>query len=326
MANLESQLVTVAIPAYNAAITLDETLLSVRRQSYSNLQILVVNDGSTDATTSVAQRHVDADPRVRLIHQGNGGVSAARNKALRYADAALFATVDADDIWDAAKIERQVATMRNDRRKVVLNYTWFAHIDERNRVLSTAEPSEEGNVVARMCRGNLLGNGSSAVMLTEVLREVGGWDTRLDGGNEDYKTFFLLAERGEFSVVREHLVGYRQVRGSRSRKAQRMVASYDQVLAELRPRYPQFSGEFLAGRLELIAYLFDKAVLNKQWGMAACLLREAWTQRPADARRMLLSAPLIASRMLLPLGVRAWLQPRPPSGCLKARSFAHVDA
>jgi len=324
MADLQPNLVTVAIPAYNAAATLDETLLSVRRQRYSNLEILVVDDGSTDTTASVAQRHADADARVKLFRQSNAGVSAARNKALCCANGALFATVDADDVWHPDKIERQVGSMLGGSGEIVLCYTWFAYIDERGLVLSTAEPSEEGNVIARMCRGNLIGNGSSPVMLTRVLRAVGGWDLSLGGGNEDYKLFFLLAERGNFSVVRSHLLGYRQGRENRSSKARRMLASYDQVLAEIQPRYPEYAGEFSAGRSELIAYLFDKAVLNMKWGAAAYLLREAWAQSRADARAMLLTAPLIASRIVLPLSVRAFLRARSPSERLKACSFSQI--
>lgn len=326
MAELQPHLVTVAIPAYNAASTLDETLLSVRRQTYRDLEILVVDDGSTDATASVAQRHADADARVQLIRQNNAGVSAARNKALAGANGALFATVDADDIWHPTKVERQVRSMLNDGRKIVLSYTWFAYIDERSVVLSTAEPNDEGNVIARMCRGNLIGNGSSPVMLTRVLRDVGGWDVSLGGGNEDYKTFFLLAEQGEFSVIRSYLLGYRQGRETRSSKARRMLTSYDQVLAEIRPRYPEYADEFAAGRSELIAYLFDKAVLNAKWSAAAYLLRQARAQHQVDARKMLLNSPLIAMRMALPLSVRALLQAQLPRGRLKSRPFAQIDA
>ena len=67
MVELQPERVTVAIPAYNAASTLDETLLSVRRQSYPELEILVIDDGSTDATAAIAQRHAAVDARVTLV-------------------------------------------------------------------------------------------------------------------------------------------------------------------------------------------------------------------------------------------------------------------
>jgi len=85
MNNTSDTLVSVGIPAYNAEATLDETILSVRRQSHANLQIFVVDDGSTDATAAVAQRHANQDPRVTVIRKQNGGVASARNAALERA-------------------------------------------------------------------------------------------------------------------------------------------------------------------------------------------------------------------------------------------------
>jgi glycosyltransferase involved in cell wall biosynthesis len=321
MGELRSERVTVAIPAYNAAATLDETLASVRRQSYPELEIFVVDDGSTDATAAIAQRHAAIDARVTLVRKANGGVSAARNEILDRATGALFATVDADDLWHPDKIAYQIEAMRNRSGCVVLNYTWFAYIDAKNRILSTAEPCEEGHVVSRMCRGNLIGNGSSPIMLTRILREVGGWDVSLRGGNEDYKTFFLLAERGNFSVVRSYMVGYRQTRDNRSSKTQRMLSSYDQVVDEFAPRYPEHADQFSAGRREMIAYLFDKAVLNRNWRAAVYLLRETLAHDKAEARAMLLNVPRIAGRIVLPLALRARLHAKHPGGLIRSHPF-----
>jgi glycosyltransferase involved in cell wall biosynthesis len=322
MADLVPDLVTVVIPAFNAAATLDETLESVRAQSYTALEILVVDDGSTDETPALVRSHEERDPRVRLIRQANAGVSAARNTGMAEARGMLLATVDADDLWQRDKLARQVAAMRTPNQPV-LSYTWFAHIDRDNRILSTAEPSEEGDVLARMCRGNLIGNGSSALMSTRVLRETGGWDVSLKGGNEDHKLFFQMAERGTFHVVRDYLVGYRQYRGNRSSKARAMLASYDQVLAEFGPRYPQYAAEFATGRAELIAYLFDKAVLNAQWRAAAYLVKQAAAQESGAAYAMLLDVPRIMGRMVVPVSVRAALRDR--GAGVRAKSFAQLE-
>ena len=321
MVELRPERVTVAIPAYNAAATLDETLLSVRRQSYPELEILVIDDGSTDTTAAIAQRHAAVDARVTVVRKTNGGVSAARNEALDRATGALFATVDADDLWHPDKIAYQIEAMRDRSGGVVLNYTWFVYIDAKGRVLSTAEPSEEGCVIARMCRGNLIGNGSSPIMLTRMLREVGGWDVNLRGGNEDYKTFFLLAERGNFAVVRSYLLGYRQCRENRSSKTRRMLSTYDQVVAEFDHRYPEHADQFSAGRREMIAYLFDKAVLNWNWRAAAYLLRETMAHDKAEAQAMLLSIPLVAGRIVLPLALRARLRRSRPGSPPRSRPF-----
>ncbi len=157
------------------------------------------------------------------------------------------------------------------------------------------------------------------------MRAVGGWDSRLLGGNEDYKTFFLLAELGRFSVIKSYLLGYRQSSGNRSSKAVRMLTSYDSVLQEVGPRHPEFGKVFQVGRLELIAYLFDKAVLNRDWRAAAFLSRQAHAQSAQYARAMLLRSPLIASRMILPLWLRALLHRDTAAGRMRARPFVQFD-
>src|SRR5690606_13068694 len=74
--------VAVVIPAFNAEATLDETLRSVRGQTYRNLEIVVVDDGSTDGTYDLARCHAEADPRLRVLRVENGGVAAARNAGI----------------------------------------------------------------------------------------------------------------------------------------------------------------------------------------------------------------------------------------------------
>jgi hypothetical protein len=123
-----------------------------------------------------------------------------------------------------------------------------------------------------------VGNGRSAVMVTRVPRQVGGWDPSPRDGNEDYKTFFLMVERGNFAVARSHLLGYRQLRGNRSSKPRRMLTTFDQVVVEFPPRYPAYADEFFAGRAAMIAYLLDRAEVNRHWDAALYLVDEAWAK------------------------------------------------
>ena len=91
--------VSVIIPAYNAADTLAETLASVVAQTWPNVEVLVVDDGSTDATADIVEMIAEQHHQVRLIRQTNAGVAAARNAGLREARGDLVAPLDADDLW-----------------------------------------------------------------------------------------------------------------------------------------------------------------------------------------------------------------------------------
>ncbi len=82
--------VSVIMPAYNVEAYIDAAIGSVRRQTFTDLEVVIVDDGSTDRTYKVARRHANVDPRIRMVHQENGGLSSARNTALRHATAPVM--------------------------------------------------------------------------------------------------------------------------------------------------------------------------------------------------------------------------------------------
>src|SRR6266567_4906753 len=104
-------LVSVIIPAYNACVTVERTIASVVNQTYSNLEVLVVDDGSTDETALLVQRMADADRRIRLPQKPNGGLVSARNFGIAHASGEFIAPIDADDLWHPEKIAKQVRLM-----------------------------------------------------------------------------------------------------------------------------------------------------------------------------------------------------------------------
>lgn len=104
-------LISTIVPAYNAEPHLAETVESIRRQRYPALEIIVVDDGSTDGTAAVARSLGDA---VRYVAQANRGAPAARNRGLEVARGALIAFIDADDLWTEDKLELQAARLAED--------------------------------------------------------------------------------------------------------------------------------------------------------------------------------------------------------------------
>ncbi len=104
-----TSLVSVIVPAYNAARFLPQAVESVVRQTHHNLELIIVDDGSTDATPQLADGFVDRDRRVRVIHKANGGLSSARNAGLAAARGAYLCFLDSDDALLPDKIERPLA-------------------------------------------------------------------------------------------------------------------------------------------------------------------------------------------------------------------------
>jgi glycosyltransferase involved in cell wall biosynthesis len=249
---LSEPLVTVVIPAYNASATIDETLASVRAQTHRNLEIVVVDDGSRDATTDLVLNQAKVDPRIRLIRQANAGVAAARNRGIAEASAELIAPVDADDLWRPDKIARQVSALDEGGARVALVYTWFASIDAASSVLGLSYPiTYQGEVLPEILRSNFIGNGSACLMRKAAVVEVGAYDpslrARAGQGCEDWKLYMLLAEKYEFAVVRDYLIGYRRLPENMSSDIMQMLRSWELIAAVMRTRQPGLLKQIEAG-------------------------------------------------------------------------------
>lgn len=236
-------LITVIVPAYNAQATLDETLHSVCAQTHRALEVIVADDGSTDTTAEIVAHHARADPRVRLLRQANTGVAAARNAAIAAARGEFIAPIDADDLWHPAKLEKQLAAMRRGGERVGLVYVWSAFIDLDSRIVGLMEQNfDEGLVLARLCHGNFVGNGSAPLMRSAAVRQAGGYDTSLlrreAEGCEDFALYLAIAEHYEYVLVPEYLTGYRQRPDSMSSDSPQMCRSFDLVTSALMARRP----------------------------------------------------------------------------------------
>lgn len=129
---------SVIIPLYNKECSIENTILSVLKQSYQNFEIIIINDGSTDNSAQVVSRV--KDKRIRLIHQQNQGVSAARNKGVREAKYEWVAFLDGDDFWESNHLEEIVKMMKiipNEKVYVTSfkysnNRKMYKHIREDN--------------------------------------------------------------------------------------------------------------------------------------------------------------------------------------------------
>jgi glycosyltransferase involved in cell wall biosynthesis len=239
MAGAQGTLVSVVVPAYNAARYLRETLDSVLAQTYPDLEIIVVDDGSTDETFEIANAIAATDARLRVLRQANKGPGAARNLGIAQARGTLIAPLDADDLWHPTKIAKQVSAMRQGGPDVGLVYTWSSMIDKDSRIIDQYRGEcVEGDAYAALVLYNFLLNGSTPLVRRDCLAETGGYDEAFLYA-QDYLFALAIAERYHFAVVPEFLVGYRRTSGSWSSNVVRLTDFHRRALAEVRRRHPE---------------------------------------------------------------------------------------
>ena len=221
-------LVTVVIPLYNGERFIAETIRSVLAQTMRDLEVVVVDDGSTDRGAEIVRSF--GEP-VRYLFQENAGVAAARNAGIAAARGEYIAFLDADDVWVPEKLERQLAELRRDPRLGAVG-CGLAVVDENLRLIREQIPSTaeyEHLVLMRDDAG--LTSGSRILVRADLLRELGGFDTKMST-SADWDLALRVLARAPVSVVREPLVLYRQHGGNMHRGIRVMEEDMRLVLAK----------------------------------------------------------------------------------------------
>jgi glycosyltransferase involved in cell wall biosynthesis len=208
--------VTAVIPAYNMAAYIERALISALGQTYSNLEILVIDDGSDDETARIAGRIAGEHSHVRVVTTDNAGVAAARNLGTQMADSLYVAYLDADDLWHPLKIEKQVEALAAHGHSPEWGscYTLHRMIDRFDTVVDDAPSSHErGDFFEDHLVWNPVGNGSNLLVRRDLALAVGGFSSDYAkagiGGCEDLEFQLKLLRRSKMELVREFLVGYR---------------------------------------------------------------------------------------------------------------------
>ena len=186
-AGTSGPMVSVVMPAFNAADTIQASIASVLAQTHSNLELLLVDDCSRDATWRLAQEAASCDARVVPLRQArNQGVAAARNLGIERAKGRIIAFLDSDDTWHADKLDRQIRHMTEAGSRV--SYASYRRVDSQGKVLSVVRPPPRVDH-ADMLKSNRIGNLTGAYD-----RSLG--DVRFQRiGHEDYVFWLELVRR-----------------------------------------------------------------------------------------------------------------------------------
>ena len=231
----EQPLVSIIIPAYNADRFIARTLDSLINQTYRNIEVLVVDDGSEDGTVAIVQEYIRQDARIQLLQKVNGGVASARNFGIEQSRGEFVAPIDSDDIAYPKNIERQVKCLLKEPETVGVSYVWSVDIDEKDILNGNFRASKiAGNVYATLLCHNFLGNASSTLIRRSCFDKVGLYSTRFKDdssqGCEDWDLYLRMAQHYEFQVVPQFLLGYRKLPNSMSSNFSSMAKWHSLVL------------------------------------------------------------------------------------------------
>jgi glycosyltransferase involved in cell wall biosynthesis len=220
--------VSVVIPTHNRAQIVGRAIESALAQTHADIQVVVVDDGSTDDTRTVAESY---GPRVTYVRQANAGVSAARNFGMRHARGEFIAFLDSDDSWEPWKIEAQFAALTRhpeaglvwtdmsavddcdrliDARHLRVMYSAYEEVDIENTLrqvdtlgtLSAHVPRElssaavrEGDLFGGILLGNLI-HTSTVLFRRSWCEQAGGFDESFERAGEDYEFYIRLCSSG----------------------------------------------------------------------------------------------------------------------------------
>jgi glycosyltransferase involved in cell wall biosynthesis len=195
--------VTVVIPTRNRWPLLEVAMRSVLAQEDVELELVVVDDGSTDET--LCRLDVHADSRLRIIrHESAEGVARARNDGIAAARTPWVAFLDDDDAWAPTKVRRQLDALARGGR---FSYTGVVRVDDDFRVTAVQRAARPETVRRDLSRQNVIDGPSSLMVATALLRELGGFDEHFSI-LADWELYLRLAATAKPAAVDEPLVAY----------------------------------------------------------------------------------------------------------------------
>lgn len=298
-------IISVVIPAYNAERTILETINSVLQQTFSDFEIIVINDGSEDRTLELLGKV--EDPRIKIYSYKNSGLSTARNRGISHSIGEYVAFLDADDLWTPDKLAAQLTALQ-ERPEAGVAYSWTNFMDEKGESFRAGKPIWfEGNVYTHLLDWNFIASGSNPLIRMKAIESVGEFDPTLRSC-EDWDFWLRLAARWTFVVVPKPQILYRLSSGAMSSKIKVMEEAHLTVIEKAFQSVPielqPLKNQVLANTYRFIAHLCLTRIADGAGAKEASQkLRTAIRLNPKillDKRVHILVVKLLVIRLLSP--------------------------
>lgn len=281
----KSPLVSIVIPVFNAATTISASLESVFAQTLQDFEIIVIDDGSTDATVSVIDEF--KYPCIQCYSYPNAGPAASRNKGLRQAKGQFIAFLDADDIWYPSKLMDQVNCLKQNPLAALV-YGWVDYVDAENQfICSDSHPKFSGDVYKQLLIHNFIVSGSNTMIRKTVLTSVGGFDESLLAV-EDWELHTRIAVNFHLICLPQVVVRYRQSETSLSNQLVVMQHAFEQANGKIFDKAPEElaylkSSSTTSFYLYLATRAFQGQFNISRYLLGLCYALVAFTANPKQA-------------------------------------------
>jgi glycosyltransferase involved in cell wall biosynthesis len=290
--------ISVVMPVYNVERFVEQAVRSVLDQSFGDFELIIVDDGGSDASIAICRQL--ADHRTRIVHQANRGLAGARNTGIAEARGEFVALIDSDDAWMPEKLERHIAHLRANP-DVGISYAGAKLIGDNGQPLGISQRPLLGDVTSRhvFC-GQTIKNGSVPVFrraaLNEAALRIAGADrvSYFDEGlrrSEDVEcwTRIALTTRWRFAGIPGDLTLYRINAAGLSADVIRQLESWDDVCAKVAAYAPAFiAAHGNEARARELRYLARRCFQIGDRGLAFGLVAEALRTWP----RLVLTEPV----------------------------------
>jgi len=231
--------VSIVMANFNREAFIAIAIESVREQTWTDWELLIVDDGSTDGSCSIAERYASLDPRIRVHGQSNAGQARARNVGIAGTRAPLVCFIDSDDVWTPPKLERQIAFMSDPSIDVL--YGEEDLIDERGNPVPEIKMTRHAGSIWRALLADNFITFSTTMVRRAALERVGGFDAEIRRA-DDYDLWLRLSVFANFQYRPElwgfYRVGTRQI----SRDKTGRFASNERILRRFLDENPDLAG------------------------------------------------------------------------------------
>ncbi|MFK7747148.1 MAG: glycosyltransferase family 2 protein [Kordia sp.] len=249
---MHQPLVSVITPTYNTEAFISETIASVRAQTYTNWELVIVDDASSDTTVAILQKYAALDDRIKIhVLETNSGAAIARNTAIENATGTYIAFLDADDLWKPEKLTKQIAFMQ--KKDIAVSFTSYELMDEQGKSLGKMIKALPKVDFSKMLKSNYIGN-LTGIYNAEKLGKVYMPNIRK---RQDWALWLALLKKVDFAYSLEAPLARYRVRENSISSNKLNLLKYNYAIYRKALKFGAFKSGFYLIRF-LIEHFFIK--------------------------------------------------------------------